>query len=143
MKNILVPLSLWDTSETVARHSERLAHATESRIHLMHVLAPEAAPPNGRDRHDETRQELRIQANQLSRRGLEVQTHTMAAQDVARAILEHAEVLRADLIVMGTHKPGLVYNAPLGEAVTEVLERAPCLVTIVPTKLVKKERGEL
>ena len=54
--------------------------------------------------------------------------------DAAELILEEAQKLNVDIIMIGSHGHGLLRKMLLGSVAEEVLRKAPCSVLIVPVK---------
>lgn len=145
MKNILVPLSLWETADLVVEQSARLAQALESSIHLLHVvhisgMAAQANWPEELRKEKERevgklRKKLEALRSRLEEQGLDARIIVEETDDVALAILEQADKLNVDMIVMGTQDRGLLYKALLGDVTTEVLRQASCPVLLVPMKM--------
>lgn len=149
VKNILVPLSLWDTTDIVVAQAKRLAEPFDSTLHLMHAVEvpsvaaknrwPEELRSQRENEIGKLRKRLQAQADALQEEEIEARAEIVEGEEgPAEAILEQAETLDADMIVMGTHERGLLYKALIGDVATEVLRRASCLVTIVPAHLVKE-----
>ena len=152
MKNILVPLSLWDPADVVVEKSTLLAEAYDSTVHLLHVVpTPDLVtkgnwPQELRERRskeiERLRREIEARKGRLEQQGVKAGAILVESEDVADAILEQAEKVDADMIVMGSHEHGMLYKTLLGDIATDVLRRASCLVTMVPMKLVQKEHKE-
>lgn len=149
MKNILVPLSLWDPADVVVEQSVLLAKAFGSKIHLLHIVptpdlvAKGSWPRELRERRsneiERLRREIEARRDRLKKQGIKAETVLVESEDIAAAILEQAEEVEADVIVMGSHEHGVLYKTLLGDIATDILRGASCLVTMVPMKLVEKE----
>jgi nucleotide-binding universal stress UspA family protein len=101
-----------------------------ARIVLLNVL--ESIPayvasqlPAGllAEQHENARAELEALARDT---GAEVEIHSGHA---STAILEHAEKIGADLIVIASHRPGL-QDYFLGSTAARVVRHAPCAVLV-------------
>src|SRR5207248_6482968 len=138
MKRILVPIDFSDVTPRVIGMAQQLAKALDAEIHLVHVrelsataapgalgygLAgmPELAPMSGVPvpsfgpmqqpiREDEgQRSNLAQWEKEIAQAGIKVTLHEPTGA-VAEEILNQADALNADLIVMGTHGHGAMYN---------------------------------
>ena len=65
--------------------------------------------------------------------GLDAQAMLLKG-DAAELILEKAEELKVDIIMMGSHGHGLLRKMLIGSVTEAVLRKAPCSVLIVPVK---------
>lgn len=70
-------------------------------------------------------------ANQIAQDGIRVSLHEPTGA-VAEEILNQANVLMADLIVMGTHGHDAMYNFLVGSATKGVLKHSTRPVLLVP-----------
>ncbi len=108
MKRILVPLDGSVLAERAIPAATAIAQATRADILLLHVI--EAAPPgevHGK-RHLATVEEaiayLSAKAAAIANPvKVAVHVHEERSQDAAKAIGEHVEELRSDLVVIATH----------------------------------------
>jgi nucleotide-binding universal stress UspA family protein len=69
--------------------------------------------------------------NEITQDGIKVSLHEPTGA-VAEEILNQADVLNADLIVMGTHGHGAMYNLLVGSATKGVLKRSSRPLLLVP-----------
>jgi nucleotide-binding universal stress UspA family protein len=130
-KTILVPIDF--AHQEHGREMIALARAISqsgARIVLLNVL--ESIPayvasqlPAGllAEQHENARAELEALARDT---GAEVEIHSGHA---STAILEHAEKIGADLIVIASHRPGL-QDYFLGSTAARVVRHAPCAVLV-------------
>ncbi|HZR05641.1 MAG TPA: universal stress protein [Candidatus Udaeobacter sp.] len=160
MKCILVPIDFSDVAPRVIDLARQLAKALGAEIHLIHVkeltaaarpgtlgygLAgmPELAPMSGVpvpgfEPMPETIPEDEGQKSKLTRwqeeiaqDGIKVSLHQPAGA-VAEEILNEADKLNTDLIVMGRHGHGAMYNLLVGSATKGVLKHSTRPVLLVP-----------
>jgi nucleotide-binding universal stress UspA family protein len=160
MKSILVPIDFSDITPPVIDLARQLAKALSAEIHLVHVkeltaaptpgilgygLAgmPELAPMTGVPvpgfepmpeaiSEDEGRtSKLAKWQEGITRDGIKVSLHEPTGT-VAEEILNQADELNADLIVMGTHGHGAMYNLLVGSATKGVLKNSSRPVLLVP-----------
>jgi nucleotide-binding universal stress UspA family protein len=160
MKRILVPIDFSDATPRVIDLARQLAKALDAEIHLVHVkeltaaaaqgtlgygLAgmPELAPMSGvpvpvfdpmaqpitEDEGEKSK--LAQWQKEIAQDGIKVSLHEPTGA-VAQEILNQADVLNADLIVMGTHGHGAMYNLLVGSATKGVLKRSARPVLLVP-----------
>lgn len=140
MKRILIPLSLWDTTDKVIAQGLRIAEAFQSTIWLLHVVKipshvsrwPEELRRQREIELATLQRELDLRARDISSKGLEVHSVVMESSGAVVAILEQAELLNIDLIVMGSHSRGAILGAIIGDVTRDVLRSAPCPVLVVP-----------
>jgi nucleotide-binding universal stress UspA family protein len=160
MKCILVPIDFSDVTRPVIDLARQLAKVFGAEIHLVHVkeltaatapgtlgygLAgmPELAPMSGvpvpdfkpmpeaipQDQGDKSK--LAKWQEAIAPDGIKVSLHEPTGT-VAKEILSQADELNADLIVMGTHGHGAIYNLLVGSATNGVLKHSTRPVLLVP-----------
>ncbi len=163
MKRILVPVDFSSATETVLALAAEIARALQAELHLVHVrelksfpvfpaatigypgigmpemgltggvpVAPEvgAAPlPN----EGESSQLAALQ-EALARQNLPARAHECDGA-VVEEILRTAEEISADLIVMGSHGHGSVYNLLVGSVTEGVLKSGRRPVLLVPAPM--------
>ena len=165
MKRILVPIDFSTTLEGVLALARQMARAFSAELHLVHVreeipapifpaatvgypgmgipemgltggiaLVPPAVepadPPN-------EKQENRLEAlaAQLTREGIATTAHE-ADGAVVEEILRTADEISADLVIMGSHGHGAVYNLLVGSVTEGVLKAGRRPVLLVPAPAV-------
>ncbi|SRR6266542_1570906 len=160
MKRILVPIDFSDVTPPVIDLARQLAKALGADIHLVHVkeltaaaapgtlgygLAgmPELAPMSGVPvpgfepmpqlvpEDEGQRSKLAKWQGEISQDGIKVSLHEPTGA-VAEEILNQADELNPDLIVMGTHGHGAMYNLLVGSATKGVLKHSTRPVLLVP-----------
>jgi len=160
MKRILVPIDFSDATLRVIDLAQQLAKALDAEIHLVHVkeltaaaapgtfgygLAgmPELAPMSGVplpvfDPMPETvpvdedeQSKLTHWQEKIAQSGIKVTLHEPTGA-VVEEILNEEDVVNADLIVMGKHGHGAMYNLLVGGVTKGVLKRSACPVLLVP-----------
>jgi len=160
MKRILVPIDFSDATPRVIDLGRQLAKALDAEIHLVHVkelsaaaapgalgygLAgmPELAPMSGvpvpgldpmpqpiAETEDQKSKLARWQ-NEIAHDGIKVTLHEPTGA-VPDEILDQADAVEADLIVMGTHGHGAMYHLLVGSATKGVLRHATRPILLVP-----------
>ena len=160
MKRILVPIDFSDATPRVIDLARQLAKGLDAEIHLVHVkelsaaaapgtlgygLAgmPELAPMSGVPipvfdtmsqpipEDEDQKSKLAQWQKEIAQDGIKVRLHEPTGT-VAEEILNQADALNADLIVMGTHGHGAMYNLLVGSATKGVLKRSKRPVLLVP-----------
>lgn len=144
MRHILVPIDFSRVTSAVIDQAAALAERFDAEIALLHVAAPDpdfvgydAGPETVRehvaaDLRSEHR-ELQSIAETLRARGLRAHAVTVQGSTV-EAILERAERIRADLIVIGSHGHGAIYRALVGSVSEGVIRASRCPVLLVPAE---------
>lgn len=142
--NILVCIDFSDSTEKVVSNSEKLAKGVSAKLWILHVAEPEPdfvgydpGPQYIRDSlaeqfHQEHRLAQEI-AKKMREKGLEA-TALLIQGSTAEVILETAEKIEADIIVIGTHGKGAVYHLLVGSVSEAVIHKAECPIFVVPTR---------
>ncbi len=146
MKSILVPLDFSDVTERVLDVATRLGAGFGSRLRLLHVAAPdddtgfvgyEAGPQVVRDQvaHElrEEHRALQRLAERVGQRGLEAEALFVQGPTI-ETILEQADKIDADVIVLGSHGHGVLRRALLGSVSEGVMHRSARPVLVVPAR---------
>jgi len=160
MKRILVPIDFSNATLRVIDLAQQLAKALDAEIHLVHVkeltaaaapdtlgygLAgmPELAPMSGVPLpvfdpmpqtvpvDEDEQSKLTHWQDKIAQSGVKVTLHEPTGA-VVEEILNEADVANADLIVMGTHGHGAMYNLLVGGVTKGVLKRSTRPVLLVP-----------
>lgn len=142
MKTVLAPIDFSAVSRRVIDHAIALARETDARLVLLHVVAPIpiardnlALAVTGAEYTVAAQKDAAkaLSALQRSLRDEGVTAHAIhATGDPREAIVEQAERLMADYIVMGSHGHTAFYDLLVGSTATGVLKHAACPVVIVP-----------
>jgi nucleotide-binding universal stress UspA family protein len=160
VKRILVPIDFSDVTPSVIDLARQLAKALGAEIRLIHVkeltagatrgslgygLAgiPELAPMSGvpvpgfqpmpETTVEDEGQKSKLVGwqEQIAQDGIKVSLHEPTGA-VAEEILNQADEFDADLIVMGTHGHGAMYNLLVGSATKGVLKHSTRPVLLLP-----------
>jgi nucleotide-binding universal stress UspA family protein len=160
MKRILVPIDFSGAAPRVIALARELAKALDAEIHLVHVKEltaatapgtlgyglvgmPELAPMSGvpttvfdpmqeaMPEDEGQKSKLAQWQKEIAQDAIKVSLHEPTGA-VAEEILNQADVLNADLIVMGTHGHGAMYNLLVGSATKGVLKHSTRPVLLVP-----------
>lgn len=166
MKRILVPVDFSPATEGALALAREVARAFEAELHLVHVreisaipiypaatvgypgigmaemgmaggmmAAPDLVPeplPN-----EKQKSQLDALAEDLTRRGLKVSA-TERDGTVVEEILQVAEEIEANMIVMGSHGHGAVYHLLVGSVTEGVLKAGRRPVLLVPAAAAAK-----
>jgi nucleotide-binding universal stress UspA family protein len=159
MTSILVPIDFSDATPRVLDQAKQMAHAFGAAIHLVHVREvtpvtpptsfgygvagmPELMPMSSGPALDqaaisssiEKSYKMRLADWQRETRqaGLNVSLDEPTG-GVVEEILRKAVVLKPDLIVMGRHGHGAMYNLLVGSVTEGVLKRSGWPVLLVPS----------
>jgi nucleotide-binding universal stress UspA family protein len=161
MKNILVPINFSDATPPVIVLARQLAKSLGAEIHLVYVkelsaaaapgalgygLAgmPELAPMSGMPvpgvgpmlqpipEDEGQKSKLAQWQKEIAQAGIKVTLHEPTGA-IADEILNQADAVNADLIVMGAHGHGAMYNLLVGSATKGALKRATHPVLLVPS----------
>lgn len=128
MSNILVPIDLSDRSADTARFALQFARSLKTRVTLLHIERP---PEGDLFRIAEAArwvEERMAGFLPQSAHDPNVQRVVRVDPDIAGAILGYAAADDADLIVMATHRSGVIHRALLGSPGAKVLREASCPV---------------
>jgi nucleotide-binding universal stress UspA family protein len=139
-KTILVPTDFGEASEQAALYALELAKAIGSEIVLMHAFEiPAVGFPDGAlvataDMTNRVLEGAQVgldrQVSQYEAHGVQMRT-VIKQGDAWRSIIETAEELGADLVVMGTHGRRGLPRALLGSVAEKVVRTAHCPVLTV------------
>lgn len=142
MKTVLAPIDFSAPSMEVVASAISLARGADARLVLLHVVPPvgvlssdfaETSVAAERTESSERAASARLAELQRELRNQGVTAHTVRESGpVAERILQQAERLDANYLVMGSHGHGALYGLILGSTTNAVLKRATCPVVIVP-----------
>jgi nucleotide-binding universal stress UspA family protein len=144
MDVILVPVDFSEATTEALRIAWNLASDCAAKVYLLHVeqLCAEdlkGARPQRFHREflvrlaREDHRELRQLAQDLRLRGCDADALLVRGYTVDK-ILNEARRLKADLIVMGSHGHGRLYDALVGSICQGVLRKATVPVLVVPAR---------
>jgi len=157
MKSILVPIDCSDAAPRILDVAQQMAEAFDAEIHLVHVKEVSAVVPPGAMGYgvtgmpelmpmssspipvpsapvvDESHKvKLADWQREIRQAGVKVTLHEPTGA-VVEEILREAEAIKPDLIVMGRHGHGAMYNLLVGSVTEGVLKRSARPVLLVPS----------
>jgi nucleotide-binding universal stress UspA family protein len=158
IKNILYATDLSKNSAYAFRYAVNSAEHHKAKIHILHVLETEPAHrfPFGADLFPEfsqaeldeayfkkkgaVREQIKKRLEDFCKRELKnkaaslktVSSIHVVEGDPAGEILEKADQLKVDLVIMGTHGKGRLTHTFLGTVAEKVLNRIKIPVLIIP-----------
>ena len=138
LERILVPVDFSDCSLQAVEYAAVVAQQAKASLMLLHVLEPVSYGLDFTLGHSRTREQVRETwtkrleelASSLKMTGLPV-TFQLRGGVPADSILDSAQTLPCDLIVMGTHGRRGISHAYSGSVAEAVLRKAPCPVLTV------------
>jgi nucleotide-binding universal stress UspA family protein len=152
MKTILAPIDFSPATKQVCKEAATLAKAVNGRIVLLHVVPPPvitseygALMENIGELTAATEaaaaKQLKRVAAQLQRQFVVIESLKFTGAPV-QVILEQAEELAADYIVLGSHGHTALYELLVGSTAHGVLMKAKCPVMIVPPLRAAKKKTD-
>lgn len=145
MKNILVAIDSCETTTTaspVVKKAIELASPFSSRVWLIHVAPPLREAPYNVDRNltrQEIASELRHEREFLQQlakcmQDKNIDAHALLVQgSITGMIIQEAERLAADLVILGCHRHGRLYGALLDDTEEGLLSKCARPLMFVPS----------
>ena len=159
MKNILVPIDYSPVTDRVLDVARSMAEAFTAEIHVIHVREVSSALPTGGMGYEtlgvpellptsalagpmleqlpeittaDGPQEVKLKnwQEEIGRAGLKASVHEATGR-VVDEICNRAHAVNANLIVMGRHGHGAMYNLLVGSVTEGVLKHSKCPVLLV------------
>ena len=144
LKNIVVATDFGEASASALAYGRHLARAFSARLHLVHVVddvranatvglaaAPFDVATVQADFDADARSALAALVQDNDSGTLEIRTVLLRNHDPARALLDYAREIAADLIIVGTHGRGGLAEFFLGSVAQRVVRVALCPVLTV------------
>ncbi|HTU03424.1 MAG TPA: universal stress protein [Candidatus Sulfotelmatobacter sp.] len=137
MHHILVPLDGSPAAEAVLPAAIAMAAACHARLTLFHVVEKDGADRIHGQPHltdgDAAQVYLQTVARLRAFNGLavEVHVHRTQAADVAASVVDHAEELHADLVVLATHGRGGLRHFLFSRVAARAVERGTTPVLLI------------
>ncbi len=139
LTRILVPLDGSSHAEEVLPQAAAMATSPFTTVNLLQVLTPstysqekimDASLPWWENRFIESDNYLEHAASYLRHGGLAVVTDVILSNDVAGAILKHAEQFRVDMIAVTSSGTGGIKRMLFGSIADEVVRNSPVSVLV-------------
>jgi len=141
---LLAAVDLSRASGYVIEAVHRVALATDAEVYVLHTIIPLpgiAGPEfNPVTEHQEMSRRYLAEQDQLNELVTQLveadvnATALMAQGDPAKTVLKEAERLDAELIVVGSHGHGMVFDALMGSVSAGILRKSTIPVLVVPIK---------
>ena len=140
---LLVAVDLSESTQIIVDKVEEINKEYPAKVWIMHTAEPgpeflefkvdplEARETLARKFHDEHRQVQEI-ANRLRKAGLDT-TALLVHGETVDTILKEASDLDVDIIVVGTHGRGAMYQLLVGSVSEGVLHKSRFPVLVIPT----------
>ena len=140
MKTILVPVDFSDTTPVVIETAKRFAMTFGSRVVLLHVSEPEpdfvGFEPGPLAVRQTVARDLKAEHQKVEELKASCDLPDVMALHfqgpAIEKILHTASDQKAELIVMGSHGHGALYELLVGSVTAGVLKGAKCPVLVVP-----------
>lgn len=153
MKTILAPIDFSGVSDAVVNEAATLARALNGRVVLLTVIQPPIITseyaPMMENLAEITAAGEKAAAKKLGDIEQKLQKDMIPAETIqvngapVAHIVEQAQKLAADYIVMGSHGHTAVYDLLVGSTTHGVLMRAKCPLVIVPPKDAKSAKKHI
>jgi len=140
---ILVCVDLSESTEIIVKKIEELAKSLSAEVWLLHNAEPEpdvvefkvdplaARNSLAKKFHVEHRQ-IQELADRMRKTGIDT-TAMLVHGATVEAILQEASDVEADMIVVGSHGRGAMYQLLMGSVSEGVLHKSPLPVLVIPT----------
>lgn len=142
MKTIVTLVDFSDVAFKLLKHAHALAKAFDCQVVLLHVvpqepvvvgfgIAPTIMTTPSDELIEEDTKKLKEMEESLSKFGVKVSSDQLYGATVD-SVLNECKRLNADLIIVGSHSHGALYNLFVGSITADVLKRTECPVLVVP-----------
>ena len=141
---LLAAVDLSKASGYVIEAVHRVASATDAEVYVLHTIIPLpgiAGPEfNPVTEHQEMSRRYLAEQDQLNELVTQLveadvnATALMAQGDPAKTVLKEAERLDAELIVVGSHGHGMMFDALMGSVSAGILRKSTIPVLVVPVR---------
>ena len=140
---LLVAVDLSESTQTIVEKVEEMNKEYPAKVWILHNAEPEpdfvefkvdplaARETLAKEFHNEHRQIQEI-ANQLRKAGLDA-TALLVHGATVETILKEASDLDVDMIVVGTHGRGAMYQLLMGSVSEGILHKSRYPVLVIPT----------
>jgi len=149
INTILYPTSLGPHKLEAFYHAAGMALRFGAKVHIIHAVEPislftqtqidnELDPAIRREGHEAALKDLQLELEQFCQDTLQSEAHTVIAGtkviegQLDKVILEEAERLNADLIVLGSHVHSAIMEVLLGSLPHKITLRSTRPVLLIP-----------
>ena len=143
MKSIVVGVDLNEADEAVIQEAVSLARDTQATLHLVHAFPAETSvmdyvvyvPVDPEKRNaaiSDVQEKLESLASELQDKGVQARGRIRFGHPHDE-VLEYAEEVQAEVIVVGTQSRNAVSRALLGATADKIVRRSPIPILVVPT----------
>ena len=159
MQNLLVAVDFSKITDVLLEQAAHLAKALNAKLWVLHVASDEsqaiayepsqyssyspefaALPGDVQLARDLSAEEIKREhthllaiSSKLRNDGLDAQA-ILVKGDAAKVIIEKANDLGVEMIILGSHGHGLLHKALLGSVSESIIRHARCNITIVPSR---------
>lgn len=159
MNDVIAAVDFSKSTDSVLEEAARYSVALDAKLLILHVASDESRtmvyetsqftdyapelisiPGDVQLARDISADEMRREHSQLlgmsaALRGKGIDARAMLLKgDAAKLVLEKAEGINAELIVLGSHGHGLLRKALLGSVSEAIIRHAHCNVLVVPSR---------
>ena len=140
-RSILIPIQFDDPSLLALGFAKRIAVLHGATLHLLHVVPKLPAigePDVSQNEHTREEEKARATLVEISNRQLtgvkhKIRTAAASSRALAKAVVQVAAEVNADLIVLKTHGRTGLSHLILGSVAEEIVRTAPCpVLTLSP-----------
>lgn len=141
MKTILFPTDFSDTANNALEFAVSICKAGKASIQLLHVYGPPVIDPQMppgmaaelmTDMENTSNEQLKMLSNALKAEGIAVKFESIPGF-VASEIVEKADSIKADIIVMGTTGAAGLIGKLMGSNASTVVQESHCPVMLIPS----------
>jgi nucleotide-binding universal stress UspA family protein len=144
MKNILVPVDFSDVTDAVVDAAFEQAVSSGALIHVVHASAPDpvyvgygVGPIHEIELHekilDSEKKQLNTIVTSLRERGVNAVSN-LPEGPIMESLMKEIKDNNIDLVVIGSHGHGAVFNIIAGSVTQALLRRAKVPVLVVPSR---------
>lgn len=148
MKNILVAIDAENESQELIAKAKEFAIPFSAKIWILHIIEPTpefidyqinehfiVGPQYIRnldeDKKAEEHKMLQKLADKIIAEGVDAEGITIVGPTIDM-IVEEVHTLNVDMVVIGSHKHGFLYNALIGDTTTKVIKKSNVPILVVP-----------
>lgn len=134
MKNLLVPTDFSEYADAAIEYAALVAKIRNSTIHLVTVVLS-----GEKEVFEQAEKKLKALKNNEILKGLNVETYVKLGGAICDRILECAEELNVDLILMGSHGSSTITEILLGSNTEKVVRKSNFNVLTIKHRMLRSE----